>query len=88
MNHLMDVRAKAFLRQKPLRPQSSIFKETWTVSTPKGKISGHLQEELRDYCATTDLLQWWQKKDRYQAREYEQIDWMALQKAMTSLKLT
>ena len=88
LNHHMDSRAKAFLRRKPSAPLPSIFMEPWTAYISGEKISGSLQLSLREHCTASDLLTWWSTKQRPQATSFHQIDWDALQKAMTSLKLT
>ena len=87
MNHLMDQRAKAFLREKPTPPPSDIFKEAWSVHTPEGKISGEVQSELQDHCTTSNLLGWWKKKKKPQAESLSNIDWTALHNAMTAMTL-
>ena len=88
LNHHMDSRAKAFLRRKPSVSLPSIFMEPWTAYISGEKISGSLQLSLREHCTASDLLTWWSTKQQSQASSFHQIDWDALQKAMTSLKLT
>ena len=84
----MDSWAKAFLRRKPPVPLPSIFMEPWTVYISGEKISGSFQLSLREHCTASDLLTWWSTKQQPQASSFHQIDWDALRKAMTSLKLT
>ena len=88
MNHLMDCRAKAFLRRKPPVPLPHIFMEPWTIYISGEKISGGIQHSVWDHCSASDLLTWWTTKQKPQASFFHQIDWEALCKAMTALRLT
>ena len=87
MNHLMDTRAKAFLRSKPHSPPPAIFYESWTVFAAGEKVSGDLKSTLEDYCGMQNLYWWWQDKGRGQYQHFAHIDWKALERTMTRLPI-
>ena len=88
LNVKMDFWAKHVRLSFPPRPVLLIFRQHWTVSVDNQSVSSCHQAELREHCASADLLTWWQQRDYITPyNNFQHIDWDALSKAMSSLSL-